>query len=140
MAVLQTAYITRDSYLFDRPDGKKTRELSKGNVVTVLKKEPGYSQVEIYVFDTPQDSVGWVPGDILTASSSLNLNEGRLRADVALWNGPPPAGKTKGYQVRAGTPIMVQEKNGGWAHCSFPGGDDGWVRLEDIEFIGPGIV
>lgn len=138
--VLQTAYITRDSYLFDRPDGKKTRALSKGNVVDVLKTESGYSQVEIYVFDTPLDFVGWVPSNVLTTdSSSLDLNEGRLRADVALWNGPPPAGKAKGYKVRAGTPIKVWEKNEGWAHGLFPGGDDGWVQLKDIEFVGPGI-
>jgi|GEM_PF-5976687 hypothetical protein len=136
----QTACITKDSSLLDQPDGKEIRALAKGNAVTVLKKESGYSQVQIYVFDTPLNNVGWVPSDVLTTDSgSLDLNEGRLRTDAALWYGPPPVGKAKGYQVRAGTPIMVWEKNGGWAHCFFPGGDDGWVRLKDIEFIGPGI-
>jgi hypothetical protein len=41
--------------------------------------------------------------------------------------------------VRDGTPIKVWEKNEGWAHGLFPGGDDGWVQLKDIEFVGPGI-
>lgn len=136
-----TAYAISNISMVEQPGGKEIkRPIDKGSVVTVIKTESGWSQILVYTYDAPVNLTGWVPINVLTANlDNLDLIEGCLQADAALFNAPPPNGGTKGYNVTAGQPVKILEKKNGWTHCVLPGGDEGWIQNKNIQFIGPQI-
>jgi hypothetical protein len=140
-----TAYVAKNTSLLDQPGGKAIRnDITRGRAVTVLKQDvyqqKNWSLIMIYVYDTPMNYVGWVPSADLTAQAAgLDLIEGLLKADTTLWSGPPPAGKPTGDRAHGGSPFLIQEKRNGWGRGYFPGDNEGWIPISDLNFTGPPI-
>ncbi len=136
-----TAYVFKNTALYDKPDGKEIRnDITRGRVVTVIDKQEPWTKILVYTYDTPMDNIGWVKSNTITnVSKGLILIEGRLNKEYVLMDGPPPNGKQLSDMVYANQQLLIQERRNGWVRAQFAGGLDGWVPEQAVEFVGPSI-
>ena len=139
-----TAYVTIDTKVLDQPGGKFISGVGKGNAVTILKSNNGWSQILTYLLEAGPN-IGWVPSNVLT-SDTTGLPEGQLNTDVILMTGPPPNGKQRTYPennknitAKKGGPTYFVEKEDGWVNAVFGAGLGGWIPIKDIDFVGPSV-
>lgn len=132
-----TLYVSSSVTLTERPgEGRKLRTLETGRTVSLLDTKGDWVRVGIYTYDTPVDTTGWAPRSRFVAEpKGLTLIEGRVNGATAIMNAP--SAESRQISQVNGAPILISRREPDWLYGHFPGGVEGWIPADRVEYVGP---
>ncbi|MCX4327439.1 MAG: membrane lipoprotein lipid attachment site-containing protein [Lachnospiraceae bacterium] len=127
--LIQTANVT---YFDPNNYKKRTVMVKEGNLVLVINENKDDYHIQLAATELPvlaghvsKDAVSFDDADIQNATSGLAKN-------VSVYESPKDKKpKTTGYS----SAVLIEGKEGDFFKCSLPGGDEGYIKKDDIEFI-----
>lgn len=131
----QTGVITEacDIHFFDlRIEQECTYPLRGGELMLILDEKDGQYHVQAAVTELPvlagyvdKKFVSFDPADIQNASSGMVRN-------VTVYEAPSSDAAVKFENYSSA--IIIDWREGGFARCSLPGGNIGWIRESDLQY------
>lgn len=108
--------------------------LSKGNLVWILKKDTDRSYVRPVAIDINGGYSGWINNtDFTTDKQNVYYNQAFLKKDAKVYKEKNEKAEINSDFNLSGGYIFINEvQDDGWVHISAFGGIDGWTKCTDI--------
>lgn len=121
------------SYISTHDNEEHISTVEKGALVLILDENEDYYHIQLAVTELPafsgyveKDAVSFNDADIQNATSGLVKN-------VNVYESPEHGARIKDEEYSSA--ILIAGEDGDYFECALPGGDSGWIKKEDIQYI-----